>query len=277
MIRQPATKSAIMVAGASIIIERKTPLFLKNNSAPRPPHLESAVKLGTGGQTPRRAIFAVYSEAPAGRPSWRREPVTTEWQIPRGAARCSVCAHEFAIGEEYQALVFDAPEGYLRQDYCDACLTEAPAAPLAAWRARRPEPATRKQRAFDREASYGFFQTLGESDELQKQQFRFVLALLLWRQKMLKLVDTTTDAQREIWQFVDPRAATNYAVVRPDLDEEEIERLSQQLEALISGEPLDETAPRDATVDGESCTNSQESAVAADEPLCSSTGVVDED
>lgn len=204
--------------------------------------------------------------------------MTTEWQIPRGAARCSTCAHEFAIGEAYHAVVFDAPDGYLRQDFCDACLAQAPAAPLAAWRAHRPEPSTRKHRAFDREASYGFFQTMGESDELQKQQFRFVLALLLWRQKMLKLVDTTADGQREIWQFVEPRTATSYAVVRPELDEDEIERLSRRLEALITGESLDETpfGEESAAAAVEPLAAQQDTAMEVDDTLCSKTGAADE-
>ena len=63
-----------------------------------------------------------------------------------------------------------------------------------------------------------------------------MLALLLWRQKVLRLVDTVSDGAAETWQFVEPHGSETYSVSRPPLADEEIERLSTQLERLIGGE-----------------------------------------
>ncbi len=62
-----------------------------------------------------------------------------------------------------------------------------------------------------------------------------MLALLLWRKRVLRLEQTRQVHGQELWEFSAPRNGQRFSVCRPDLDEDEIERLSQQLEALLGG------------------------------------------
>ncbi|MBI5866425.1 MAG: hypothetical protein HZB38_18295, partial [Planctomycetes bacterium] len=107
---------------------------------------------------------------------------------------------------------------------------------LAQWRTRRPLPTTQKVAPFDRETVLAFFRRLEKAETPEQIQFRFVLALLLWRKKALKLADTITEADREIWRFTQAQTQDAHHVVRPDLDEEQMERLSRQLEQLLAGQ-----------------------------------------
>lgn len=164
--------------------------------------------------------------------------MATEWQIPRSIYECEQCKRTFEVDEAYQAFVYETDEGYERLNYCVGCVEHARAESIGSWRAARPEPANTKAQKFDREAIYGFFVTLEDTEDLQKRQFRFVLALLLWRQKVIRFIDSAQDGEVETWHFVEPKSAQSFNVVRPPLDQDEIERLSDQLEKLMAGEAV---------------------------------------
>ena len=163
--------------------------------------------------------------------------MSVDWSMPRRADVCASCQRAFAVGEAVQAFLYDAAAGYERRDYCQTCQPPEQPAPLGVWKTRRPEPATRKVQPFDREAIYGFFERLEDAQEPHQVQFRFVLALLLWRKKVLRLERTAAVDGHEAWEFVAARTGTPHRVVRPELDEQQLERLSGQLEQLLAGQP----------------------------------------
>jgi hypothetical protein len=149
------------------------------------------------------------------------------------------------VGAGFRVFLSLVDGAFQREDVCDACPAPAHGGVVGWWRTRRKAPPERRSHAFDREAVYSFFTRLEEDAQADKRQFRFVLALLLWRKKVLKLTDTADRAGEEAWNFVAVHDGRKFAVVRPDLDEAQIERLSEQLEALLSGGewPQDSTTP----------------------------------
>lgn len=162
-----------------------------------------------------------------------------DWTMPRHAEVCAACGRPFEIGAIFQACLHEVAAGYERRDYCLECPPSEDPAPVAAWKTRLPEPVATKLQPFDREVIYRFFERLEETDEPHSLQFRFVLALLLWRKKVLKLERSLESAGREIWEFVAPRSGAAHRVERPDLAEDELERLGAQLEQLLAGQPGD--------------------------------------
>ena len=162
-----------------------------------------------------------------------------DWNMARRAEACTACQHAFDVGETFQAFLYETPEGYARRDYCAACSPAAAQEAIGAWKTRRPELSAKKAAPFDREAMYTFFERLDDSDSPQRRQFRFVLALLLWRKKLLRLDQTVTEPAGEVWEFAAARNATTFRVPRPELDEEQLEGLSVQLEQLLAGSPAE--------------------------------------
>lgn len=160
--------------------------------------------------------------------------MNSEWSMPRRADACLGCQRRFESGETFQAFLYDTSAGYERRDYCLRCGPPATPAPLGVWKSRRADARAKKSAPFDREAIYAFFERLEDAHEPNEVQLRFVLALLLWRKKVLKLERTAALVERETWEFVAPRTDTLHRVVRPDLDEEQLERLSNQLEGLLA-------------------------------------------
>lgn len=171
--------------------------------------------------------------------------MTQEWNLPRHAALCGTCGREFEVGASFRVFLSLLDGAFHRDDVCDACPAPAHAGVVGWWRTRRKPPPERRSHAFDREAVYSFFARMEEEAQTDKRRFRFVLALLLWRKKVLKLTDTADRRNEEIWNFVAAHDGKTFAVVRPDLDEAQMEQLSEQLEGLLSESewPSDSAAP----------------------------------
>jgi len=161
--------------------------------------------------------------------------VTRDWNMPRATGGCIACGQPFEVGQPFLACLYETESGYERRDYCPGCPPPTDPPPLGQWKTQRPEPAARRSPPFDREAVYAFFDRLEDSDRPEHVQFRFVLALLLWRKKVLKLEHAADDATPAVWEFREPRTDRRRRVLRPDLADDELERLSGQLEALLAG------------------------------------------
>jgi hypothetical protein len=159
-----------------------------------------------------------------------------DWQLPSRSEACKTCGRAFEVGETFRATLYDSPAGFERCDFCLTCRPTTQAAPLGAWKTRRPQPSAPKSQPFDREAIYRLFQQLEESEDPARVRFRFVLALLLWRKRVLRFVQSQSARGGEIWHYTDLAGKLEYRVLRPELDEQQIAELSQQLERVLGGE-----------------------------------------
>lgn len=168
--------------------------------------------------------------------------MATDWQMPRAGETCSACGQSFRPGERFRACLFEHEAGYGRRDYCIGCQSQELLPPIGSWIARRPLEGSKKAPAFDREAIYSFFCRLADAQEPEKRQFRFVLALLLWRKKAIKFERTSDGADGENWEFSADGGAVRHTVLRPPMDEAQIELLSGQLEALLAGGAIEAPA-----------------------------------
>ena len=59
----------------------------------------------------------------------------------------------------------------------------------------------------------------------------------MWRKRVIKLDRSLTVGEHEEWEFSVPATGEVHRVARPDLAEEELERLSGQLEQLLASPP----------------------------------------
>ena len=166
--------------------------------------------------------------------------MSTEWSMPRRGEACTGCHRPFAVGQQFAVHLYEADGGYARREFCEQCQPSPRPEPVAAWKTRRPAPATKRTMSFDREAICGVFERLETADQPAQVQLRFVLALLLWRKKVLRLERTAALDGQEVWDFVIVQTGAVQRVPRPDLDEQQLEQLSAQLETLLAGETREE-------------------------------------
>ncbi len=126
-------------------------------------------------------------------------PTETGYEFARPTGVCALSGKPFTVGETYVAVLIDGnPDNRLeRKDFAveawesGAALTEIkpPRRALGFWRASMPEP-TRKTHAFiDDAALLDLFEQLVDADlssEPGRTAFRYVLALILIRKRLLR-------------------------------------------------------------------------------------------
>ncbi len=162
---------------------------------------------------------------------------TSEWKLPPRAETCAACGRAFEDGQTIQACIYSTPEGFARSDLCPDCPLPEDREPLGVWRTRFRLPEKEPRPRFDRSGLLELLARSADASDPQSQKFRFVLALLLWRKKALRLTGTTRADGVECWHFVEPRTDQSYDIPRPELTEDDLARLSAQLEALLHAEP----------------------------------------
>jgi hypothetical protein len=168
-----------------------------------------------------------------------------EYKITRTAGVCSQCGRQLQEQEEYVATVVDSAdeEDFQRKDYCLGCWDESSQGEqdttnlLGLWRARVPRPTEKKKLFVDDELLVNFFHRLDDSPESAKVHFRFVLALVLMRKKLLVYdrAEKQDDGQ-DVWMMHFKGSPQREQVVDPHMDEDKIAQVSHQLGEILEGE-----------------------------------------
>ena len=90
-------------------------------------------------------------------------------------------------GDEYYAVLLDRGDHFDRADCSAAHWTGPPDGAFSYWKARVPVRAEKKRRLLvDDAVLVSFFTRLAREEESSKQEFRFVLALILMRRRLIK-------------------------------------------------------------------------------------------
>jgi hypothetical protein len=205
-------------------------------------------------------------------------PQTTSggWHVGRIAAQCAGCNAELPPTTICWAALCDRPieqlspaektteskskkteekkpelSPFIRIDFCEKCWDEGkrPPEPLTTfsyWKTTVPVPETKKKLLVDDAVLVDVFARMEGKSEPQEIRFRFVLALILMRKRLLKyegmetspLHPQTTDpaAHPETWRMI-PRGTDQVVhVINPHLTAEQITEVSQQLSAILAEE-----------------------------------------
>jgi hypothetical protein len=147
-----------------------------------------------------------------------------------------------------------------RKDYSLEAWEGPPEGSFCYWRARVPVKEKKSgQIVIDQNVLVHLFRQLEDEESEMKQQFRFVLALLLMRKRRLKLDGTLREEGKEYWKMRLTDDQSVHKVLNPELKNEQVDRLSAQLTAILSGEveaieALEqlETGPQQATDEADS-------------------------
>ena len=156
-----------------------------------------------------------------------------EWEINKPLGQCHGTERKIEYGEEYFAALVDTEEGLQRQDFCADYWERQKPDVFCYWRTRLPDPGQKRQLFVDDQMLMAFFERLGKETEPEKINFRFVLALILMRKRILKYDETKTVDDQELWRLRVVGEKQIVEVVNPHLDEEQIEQLSSQIGEIL--------------------------------------------
>jgi len=129
---------------------------------------------------------------------------------------------------------------YRRIDFCPTCWKPDMAAGFfSSWKTAVPEedPGREKPlaRRIDAETVYELFRRLEGQPEIEKQKFRFILALILMRKKRLRFTGVASGPHGDHLVLEDRAESLTHKVFDPGLADEEIDSLKSAVDRLLRG------------------------------------------
>ncbi|MEJ2704989.1 MAG: hypothetical protein P8Z79_21335 [Sedimentisphaerales bacterium] len=157
----------------------------------------------------------------------------SDWEINKPLGQCYGTGVKIEPGQEYFGALVKTEEGLQRRDFCaDYWESEKPDV-FCYWKTKLPHPDQKKQLFVDDQMLMAFFERLEKETDPEKVNFRFVLALILMRKRILKYEDTAIDDGGEIWRLRIVGDKQTAEVINPHLDEEQVEQLSSQIGEIL--------------------------------------------
>lgn len=158
-------------------------------------------------------------------------------EVEKPAGTCSVTGRTLAEGEEFFTALFEEGDSFRRVDYSTEAWSGPPEGAFCFFRTQVPRKEQKSKRLLvDDEMLVNFFERLEGERQPIRMQFRFVLAMILMRKRLLKYVDSSTSDGKELWRLKRPKEEKVHEVLNPRLTDEEIEAVSRELTAILSGD-----------------------------------------
>ena len=162
-----------------------------------------------------------------------------EWQLDAPKGRCAVTNRPLTEGEPFYSVLFedDAVEGgFRRVDYSLEAWQGVPEGAFCSFKTQVPVREKRRRLLVDNDVLVNFFLRLADETNPLRVQFRFVLALILMRKKILRYDGCEKHDTQEVWQMTLMGDQSEHRVMNPHLTEEQIEGVSGQLGAILHGD-----------------------------------------
>ena len=172
-----------------------------------------------------------------------------QWEVESASGRCSVTGRPLQEGEEFYTVLFEVGESFRRADYSLGAWSGPPEEAFCHFKTRVPVKEQRKKLLVDNELLIHFFQRLADETDPLRVQFRFVLALILMRKRLLRYDGSSVVDGVEIWKMLLASDRSEYPVVNPRLTDDQIEGVSGQLSAVLHGDMGPWSEVVDATAD----------------------------
>ena len=159
-----------------------------------------------------------------------------EWEVQPAAGRCALTGRKLQEGEEFYSALFEEGDTFRRVDYSPESWKGPPEGSYCHFKSRMPVKEKRKKLLVDNDILASFFLRLGDDAEPARVQFRFVLALILMRKRLLRYEGSKVEAGVEVWRMTLTTDRSEHRVVNPRLTDEQIEGVSSQLSAILHGD-----------------------------------------
>ena len=194
------------------------------------------------------------------------------WSIKARAHACSITEKKFTEGEEFYTAIYPDPEssGYLRMDFSIEAWEnreEQHQKPFSFWKnTYEPPVVEQKEEVVTKESAEELLSRLIEEDEVHTENARYILAVMLERQKLLKETDNQETPTGIIRIYEHRKTGDVYIVLDPNIPLDQVEAVQIEVSQLLDGDKEDEETP-----------DSEEEPAKSDDAESSETDTSDED
>ncbi len=155
-----------------------------------------------------------------------------DYEVQRCSRRCAISGRELAPGEVFYSVLVAEGAELQRHDYSPEHWQGPPQEAVGWWKAQIPDPRASRRHWAPNDVMLHVFDELTEQP--QRQDMRYVLALLLVRRRVMRLEESETDAEgREVMVLYCPRREATYKVAAVAPDPSRIDEIQQELAGLL--------------------------------------------
>ncbi len=205
------------------------------------------------------------------------------WSIKSRARECAVSGEAFVSGQKIRAAIFPDPDssGYLRKDFTQEAweAREEEETPFSTWLTTYEPPVIEEKTedVVDQDPET-LLKKLVEEDEEYTENARYILAVMLERQKLLRETDTQEVPSGILRVYEHRKTGDVYIIKDPQIPLSDVDRVQEEVRELLDPKPLIEpeevkeepednnepSAPESVT--DEEITPDEESSVTPGEP-----------
>jgi hypothetical protein len=172
------------------------------------------------------------------------------WHVRNRSRECSLTQTPFVEGQPIVTALFPDPDssGYLRKDFCEDAWKNRDSdaeTPFSNWRTKfQPTPVNDTQPAVTKQTAEELLTTLVEEDQEHTENTRYILAVMLERQKLLRETDTQPTSGGTLRIYEHRKTGEVYIVKDPNIPLSEVEKIQEEVIAMLSPKPAyEEPAP----------------------------------
>jgi len=137
-------------------------------------------------------------------------------------------------GEAFYSMLVVEEGEVVRLDFCEEAWEGPTDEALGWWKSEMPDPNAHKVHWAPNDVMLHYFEQL--ASQVDKQDVRYVLALLLIRRRVVRLEETETDDDgNEVMVLYCPRKETEYQVPVVDPTAERIGQIQEELARMLFG------------------------------------------
>ena len=156
-----------------------------------------------------------------------------DFDVQRCTRRCAASDRELKPGETFYSVLVPQGADVVRYDYADSAWTGAPAGALGWWKSQMPDAQAHRLHWAPNDVMLHYFEQL--ANEPNKEDTRYVLALLMLRRRVVRLEEKRTDDRgRETMSLYCPKNETEYEVTVTDPDKERVDQIQEELAKLLT-------------------------------------------
>ena len=155
-----------------------------------------------------------------------------DFDIQRCTRRCAVTDREFQPGEVfYSALVAEGAD-VVRRDFTESAWQGQPESAIGWWKSRMPDAAAQRLHFAPNDVLLNYFEQL--ADDVERQDVRYILALLLVRRRIMRLEDSEqAEGECEHLVLFCPRNDNEYRVEVVGPAPDRVQQIQTELAALL--------------------------------------------
>ncbi|AQQ70795.1 hypothetical protein SMSP2_01156 [Limihaloglobus sulfuriphilus] len=157
-----------------------------------------------------------------------------DWEIKKTTGFCYGTQRELEPGEEYFAVLTENEDGNLeRRDFSRKYWMENQLQVFYFWKSRIPLPDENKKTFIDDEMLLAFYERLSDEENEEKINFRYILALILMRKRILKYQNSQSSDGVEIWNMRTAGTNKTSKLIKPELSPERIDALTENIREVL--------------------------------------------